>query len=213
VPEQETRLVLIRHGESRAQAERRFSGHDTCTGLTDLGRAQAQALRSRLLRTHELGVVDAVYTSVLARSIETAELLAPALGEVRPQAECDWCEIHAGEAEGHTYEAWHEMHPRGDHGDDPFHRQFPGGESWAEFFVRVGGRLNRIAREHRGECVVVVGHGGTIGGSFVSLGNLPIRSGSVPTYEAVNTSLTEWRWNGRAWRLARFNDAAHLADL
>jgi probable phosphoglycerate mutase len=205
-----TQLVLIRHGQSQAQVAGIFSGHDTCTGLTDLGRAQAAALRDRLLKTGELGVVDAVYTSILPRSIETAEIISPALGDLRPQAECDWCEIHAGEAEGHTYEDFFERYPPGDDPQDPFHSRFPGGETWAEFYVRVGTRLGRIAREHPGETVVVVGHGGTIGASFVSLGNLPIRAGNAPTHEVSNTSITQWRRNEGEWRLVRFNDAAHL---
>ncbi|MDQ1380326.1 MAG: 2,3-bisphosphoglycerate-dependent phosphoglycerate mutase, partial [Actinomycetota bacterium] len=71
----------------------------------------------------------------------------------------------------------------------------------------------RITREHPGETVVVVGHGGTIGSSFVSLGDQPIRAGNGPTHEVTNTSITQWRWNARGWRLVRFNDAAHLYDL
>jgi 2,3-bisphosphoglycerate-dependent phosphoglycerate mutase len=208
-----TTLVLIRHGESRAQEARIFSGHDTCSGLTDLGRRQAAALRDRLARTGEIGTVDALYTSILPRSMETAEILRPALGDVAPQAECNWCEIHAGEAEGHNYDSYLERHPAGVDPDDPFRSRFPGGETWAEFYVRVGTRLGRIAREHPDQTVVVVGHGGTIGSSFVSLGNQPIRSGHGPTHEVANTSITQWRWNGSEWRLARFNDAAHLYDL
>src|SRR6476646_5481804 len=95
-----TRVFVIRHGESQAQAAQILSGHDTCTGLTDLGRAQVGALNARLLRTGELGRVDAVYTSVLPRARETAAILAPALGGLEAHAECHWCEIHPGAAEG-----------------------------------------------------------------------------------------------------------------
>src|SRR4051812_31272154 len=95
-----TRLVLIRHGESAAQVGGFLSGHDTCTGLSDEGRRQAGVLRDRLLATRELGDVDAVYTSILRRAGETTEIIGPALGEALPQQECEWCEIHPGEAEG-----------------------------------------------------------------------------------------------------------------
>ncbi len=176
--------------------------------------AQADALRDRLVKTRELGAVDAVYTSILTRSMETAEIIAPALDDVPARAECDWCEIHAGEAEGHTYEEFFQKYPRGDDPGDPFRTRFPGGETWGQFFVRVGQRLGRITHEHPGQTVVVVGHGGTIGASFVSLGDLPLRSGLQPTHEAVNTSITQWRHDGDGpWRLERFNDAAHLFDL
>jgi 2,3-bisphosphoglycerate-dependent phosphoglycerate mutase len=213
VPAPQTRLFLIRHGESRAQVAGRFSGHSTCTGLSDLGRAQAERLRDRLVTTGEFGTVDAVYTSILARSIETAAIIGPALGDVRHRAECDWCEIHAGAAEGHTYEEYFERYPPGDDPDDPFRSRFPDGETWAQFYVRVGARLRRLATDHPAQTVVVVGHGGTVGASFVALGNVPPRGATAYTHEAVNTSITQWRWTGTNWRLARFNDAAHLADL
>jgi probable phosphoglycerate mutase len=207
----DTRLVLIRHGESVAQVEGFLSGHDTCRGLSEGGRAQATALRDRLLATGELDPVDAVYTSILPRTIETAAIIAPALGEAMPQEECDWCEAHAGEAEGLTWDEFQARYPATADGHDPFVRRMPGAETWAEFSVRAGARLRRVAAEHPGERVVVVCHGGIIGASFVALGDLPIRSITRLAYEIVNTSLTEWRWTGSEWHLIRFNDAAHLA--
>jgi probable phosphoglycerate mutase len=206
----ETTLVLIRHGQSVAQVEGFVSGHDTCRGLSDAGRAQAASLRDRLSKTNELDRVDAVYTSVLGRAVETTEILAPALGGVTPQQECEWCEIHAGEAEGQTWTELRERYPLLD-SRDPFVRRFPESETWAEFAVRAGARLRRIADDHPGERVVVVCHGGVIAASFIALGNVPIRDVGPYIHESRNTSLTEWRHSGADWRLVRFNDAAHLA--
>jgi probable phosphoglycerate mutase len=121
--------------------------------------------------------------------------------------------MHAGEAEGLTYEQLRERFPHAEAPESPFHRRIPGCETWAEFFGRVGARLQRVAQEHAGQTVVVAGHGGTVGASFVALGDLPLRRGLEFTYEARNTSITEWRRDGRSWRLVRFNDAAHLASL
>jgi broad specificity phosphatase PhoE len=207
----ETRLVLIRHGESDAQVNGYLSGHTACRGLSDRGREQAAALRDRLVATGELGVVDAAYTSVLQRAIETSEIIAPALGDTRPEQECAWCEIHAGDAEGLTWDAYLERFPEVGDVHDPFRRRAPGAESWAEFYVRAGARLRRVARDHPGQRVVVICHGGIIGASFVALGDVPIASVSFVTRETVNTSLTEWRFTGERWRLVRYNDAAHLA--
>jgi probable phosphoglycerate mutase len=207
----ETRLVLIRHGESRAQEEGFFSGHDTCTGLSERGRRQAEALRDRLLGSGELAPVDALYTSILPRAIETAAIISAGVGGAEPVQECDWCEIHAGEAEGLPYEEARSRWPFDTATDSPFHSRIPGCETWAEFYVRAGARLQRVLHDHPGERVVVVCHGGIIGASFIALGDLPIRHGSALTHETVNTSITEWRWNGRDWRLVRYNDAAHLA--
>jgi len=151
--------------------------------------------------------------SPLQRSIETAQIISPALGDLRPQAECDWCEIHAGDAEGLTWPEFREQFPVVGDLDDPFRTRATGAETWAEFYVRAGARLRRIAREHQGEHVVVVCHGGIIGASFIALGDLPLRTGNAMTFETANTSITEWRHTGTDWRLVRYNDAAHLAGV
>ena len=212
----DTRLLLIRHGESVAQVKGFLSGHNTCVGLSDLGRAQAGALRDRLVTTGELGSPDLVYTSNLERAIETANIISPAFAEVPRINECDWCEIRAGAAEGLTYEEFRARHRNGTDlsDDDPYRGSTPeGGESWAEFYVRAGTRLRRIAEEHPGQHIVVVAHGGIIGASFVALGDLSVRMATDIAYETINTSMTEWRHTGKEWRLVRFNDAAHLAAM
>jgi probable phosphoglycerate mutase len=207
----DTRLVLIRHGESQAQVNRLVSGHDTCTGLSDLGRRQAAALRDRLAASHELDPVDVLYTSILERAIETAEIIRPALGvHPEPLRECDWCEVHPGDAEGLTWEEAEGRFRRAEETDDPFRLDIPRGETWSEFSTRVGNRLRRVADDHPGQRVVVVCHGGVVGASFIALGELPVRHASSLTFDTVNTSITEWRRTGAAWRLVRYNDAAHL---
>jgi 2,3-bisphosphoglycerate-dependent phosphoglycerate mutase len=213
LPPDETRLVLVRHGESVAQVEGFLSGHDTCRGLSPKGRAQAEALRDRLTATGELDPVDAVFTSILPRTIETAAILGPALGGLTPAEECDWCEIHAGDAEGLTWDAFTARFMVDDELPDPFSRRIPGAESWAEFAVRAGTRLRRVAEEHPGEHVVVVCHGGIVGASFVALGDLPFGSVRALTNSTKNTSLTEWQRRAGQWTLVRYNDAAHLAGV
>src|ERR1700737_4528107 len=100
-----TRLVLIRHGESRATVDQVVGGHEGCRGLSELGVRQVQALAGRLAKSGELGTVDAVLTSVLPRAIETAELIAPAVGWAPEdvQRDCALCELHPGECDGMTW--------------------------------------------------------------------------------------------------------------
>ncbi len=188
-----------------------LSGHDTCRGLSDRGRAQVLALRNRLTTTGELAAVDVVYTSVLARAIETAAILDPALGRGPAVRECDWCEIHPGDAEGLSWGQMKKRYPSVGDPDDPFRTWAPGAETWAEFYQRVGRRLRRVGAEHPDQTVVVVGHGGIIGASFVALGRLPVDQGVRVVRQTVNASLTEWHWSGAEWSLVRFNDATHVA--
>ena len=73
--------------------------------------------------------VVVVYTSVLPRARETAEILQPALGGLAAHAECDWCEIHSGSAEGMRYEEMRAKYLQGGRPADPFHRAIIHGKS------------------------------------------------------------------------------------
>ena len=219
-----TRLVLIRHGESRSTVDRVVGGHEGCSGLTDRGVLQAKALGERLARTGELAGATTLLTSVLPRAIQTAEIIAPALGDLAVEQQCDLCEIHPGEGDGLSWEEFGARYrPEGLASGNPYRAMAPGGESWSGFFERVGEALLRAAADHPGETVVVVCHGGVIEATFATLGNLPLRR---PFDVRIgNTSLTQWTYEavdgdlGNAshrlarWRLDRFNDTAHLAGL
>jgi 2,3-bisphosphoglycerate-dependent phosphoglycerate mutase len=74
-----TRLVMIRHGESRVTVDRVIGGPRTCSGLSELGGRQVERLRDRLAETGELEAT-VLYASSYARAIETAEMIAPVLG-------------------------------------------------------------------------------------------------------------------------------------
>jgi broad specificity phosphatase PhoE len=133
-----TRLVLIRHGASRAHDDGVVGGSKGCRGLNDLGRAQAEALRDRLLATHELEP-DVVLTSVLPRAIETAEIVGAAFASgIELVSDCDYCEIHPGECDGLTWDRFRERYGRVV--DDPDQPMSPGGESLRTFDARVRAR-------------------------------------------------------------------------
>ncbi len=202
-----TRLVLIRHGEARAVHERVVAGERGCRGLTELGRQQAQRLRDRLARTGEL-VADVLMASTLPRAVETAEIIAPALGVPEIVRDCDLCELHPGEADTLGWDEYRERYGV-DMATHPFEPMSPGGESLAEFILRVGRALTRLATEHEGRSVVVACHGGVVMGSMISFLGLPAQRPSGADLVVTNTSITEWERDGR-WRLVRYNDAAHL---
>ena len=209
-----TRLVLIRHGEANAFTEQFVAGHKSCTGLSDLGRRQAAALRDRLARTGELADVDVLYASVMQRAIETAEIIRTALRDLPVVSDCGVCEIHPGEeADGLSWDEFRTRYPWGVDVRDPYQRWSPGGESWAEFATRSGTRLTELAREHAGKTIVIACHGGVIGSSFMAMGGLPMQRPF--NLQAENTSITEWTRpvDALEWALIRYNDAAHLADV
>ena len=183
-------------------------GHKGCTGLSELGRRQAEALRDRLAASREIQA-DVLLASVLPRAVETAEILAPALGGLEVDQHCDLCEQHPGECDGMS---WDEANNQ--FGTDtwtPFRPFSEGGEAWAEFMVRAGAALHRVAEEHEGRGIVVACHGGIVHASMVAGLGLPATA--IPPINVDNTSITEWEIADGRWRLFRFNDAAHLSRL
>jgi probable phosphoglycerate mutase len=207
-----THLAIIRHGEAVCNAESFVGGPKSCRGLTPLGVRQSGVLAERLARTGELAGASALWTSVLPRAFQTAEILAPALGGVAIERSVSLCEREPGEADGLTWAEFTRRYGRsstpGDQPESPF---APGGESWVGFVDRAAGALSDLARRYSGGLIVVVAHGGIIDASLIRFLGLP-EHGTGVRLHAENTSITEWRHTGRRWRLVRYNDAAHLAE-
>lgn len=216
--EQPTRIVLVRHGESVGQELRIVAGHDGCRGLSDRGRAQVWALRERLSTTGELGDDVVLYASVMPRAVETATILAPALGNPEVRQDCDLCEFHPGEGDGLPWDEFDARYPRPDGAWDGDFRRVPGGDTWNEMEARVRNGIDGLIERYVGRTVVVACHGGVI--VQVLLRFLSIEPGHGPRawFSPENASLTELRRavspyddHSLDWELVRFNDAAHLA--
>jgi probable phosphoglycerate mutase len=210
-----TRLVLVRHGASRAHDEGVVGGPQGCHGLNDAGRAQAAALRDRLRATGELAP-DVVLTSILPRAIETAEIVGAAFSPApEPIADCAYCELHPGECDGMT---WDDYRTRYGEPTDPDVLMSPGGESLRTFDARVRAATDALLAEHRGRTVVVFTHGGFISASCCHMLGAPGLADFVRRpfrLEPANTSITEFVANGdgTTFTLVRYNDVAHVASL
>jgi broad specificity phosphatase PhoE len=152
-------LLLIRHGETAWNAERRFTTRSDVP-LSDVGLEQARAAAAALAATE----IDRVYSSPLQRARVTAETIA-AHQPHRPAVIADdrLTEIDAGPFEGMTvdqlrsgpmaddYARWHTN-------ADP---AFPeGSETFDAALARAGAFLD----EHAGETgtTLVVSHGSLI---------------------------------------------------
>ncbi len=207
-----TRLVFIRHGQAQAAVEGVVAGHRACRGLTELGRRQATSLRDRLYDTGELQA-DVLLTSLLPRAIETAEILAPALGNLDAQRDCDLCELHPGECDGLRWEEYRERYAF-DMRAEPERPMSPGGESLSSFQARVERRLQQLVREHSGETCVLVCHGGVVSAATLAFLDHGMHRKRPFRLEPSNTSITEWVRPAAdaSWLLVRFNDAAHLGQ-
>jgi len=145
-----TTILLVRHGETDWNLERRVQGHSD-TPLNETGRAQARALADALGGES----IDAVYSSDLLRAHETARIVAESRG-LDVTAIPDLRERDFGTWEGLT--------------DDEIFTRFPESKSgtWGdaetreEMAQRVLAALQRIAASHPDGHVLVVTHGGPV---------------------------------------------------
>ena len=152
-----TTIILVRHGETDWNRDRRFQGQADVV-LNETGRAQVRVLAAELAGE----AFSIAYTSPLRRAAESAEILGAALGlEVRP---CDALkEVHVGSWSGLTvpevearfpdgYRRWIDWRCEG----------WEDGETYEDFGTRVVAGLRQIGDGHPGEQVLAVTHGGPI---------------------------------------------------
>jgi 2,3-bisphosphoglycerate-dependent phosphoglycerate mutase len=201
----ETALIVIRHGETAWNREKRMQG-TTDTPLSEVGRAQAQALGRRLAGRG----FAALYSSDLSRARDTAFAIAEHTGR-EIVADPRLQERRFGIFEGLTAEeivsCYPEEHARFVSRDPAY--AVPGGESARSFTQRCIGCLAEIADRHRGEEVVVVTHGLVLDSLYRAAHGLD--HGARRPVPLINASLNVFGYNGNAWRLELWGDISHLA--
>ncbi len=153
-----TTLILVRHGETDHTRDKRFSGlGGDDPGLNHDGRAQVQATAKWLEPIAEQ--VDAVVTSPLRRTRETAEILAGVLGKP-VEVEDGIAEAAFGVWDGLTYADARALDeaafdkwlgsadlPAGGHG-----------ESIHDVLARVTAARDRLLAAHPGRTVLAASH-------------------------------------------------------
>jgi broad specificity phosphatase PhoE len=203
-----TRLYLVRHGATPLTAEDRFSGSENIH-LSDEGRAQVNRLARRLTDDK----IEAIYTSPLDRTLETANILARPHGLV-PSARDGLREISHGHWESLTrkeveerfpaeYTAWEE---------DPFTFAPEGGESGIGVLARALPVIRELVVDHKEKNILVVSHKATLRLILSSLLGFDARGYRDRLDQApACLNILDFRDPVRA-RLMLFNDVSHYAD-
>jgi broad specificity phosphatase PhoE len=204
-----TRLMLIRHGESFANADGLAGGPIGDGGLTPLGQRQAQALADRLVMSQELSEAKAFYTSALPRAIETGEIVRAGLpNNLEPVVDAAFNEISVGEGDGLPWAQYVERYGAPDWDLDPDAMTAPGGESLLGFYERCREAIERTVAAHPKELVVIVCHGGFIEQAMKIYQGVGPDVRLRPRIE--NCSMTEIEFRDDWRRLLRYNDRAPL---
>ncbi|MFI9610497.1 bifunctional RNase H/acid phosphatase [Streptomyces sp. NPDC052023] len=150
-------FVLLRHGETPLTPEKRFSGSGgSDPSLSDIGREQAERVALALARR---GTIQAVVASPLARTRETAAIVAARLG-LEVGIDDGLRETDFGAWEGLTFAEVHQRHP-----DDlsawlgsPDAEPTGGGESFAATATRIAATRDKLIAAYAGRTVLLVTH-------------------------------------------------------
>jgi broad specificity phosphatase PhoE len=131
-------ILLARHGQTAYNRELRFQGH-LPVPLDDTGRAQAAELADAAARR---GDIVALWSSSLARALETAQIVGERLG-LEPRVDARFAETDAGDWTDRLFADVQAEDPDRfaafARGDRSF--AFPGGESFVEQERRIAAGL------------------------------------------------------------------------
>lgn len=212
-----TEIIIARHGEAHCNRDQIVGGPRGCQGLTDRGRRQIERLAQRLATDHHDRPIHALYTTPLRRARESAAIIGAHLC-LDPEVQPDLAEQHYGSADGRP---WPDV--VAEYGDIPaLDADRPlaaGGETWRAYLSRSGMAIASIAARHKGERVLIVGHGETIDSVFHYFLDLPATSRATAALAAYHASVTTWAtqpisWTrpaaGQRWTLMTHNDTRHL---
>jgi probable phosphoglycerate mutase len=155
------RLYFVRHGESEANVLNVFSNSPFRHGLTQKGKQQAIALAATLRDAP----VSLIYSSPILRAVQTAEILAQALGvplrivDALREYDVGVLEGQSDAASWQMYwdviDAWLRRHE--------WDKRIDQGESFHDIRQRFLPFIETLIQEHRSLSggIVLVGHGGT----------------------------------------------------
>jgi broad specificity phosphatase PhoE len=198
--------LLVRHGESTWNAERRIQGQ-LDPPLTERGREQARRLAARFRGRQ----AASLYTSDLCRASQTAEPVEQVLG-LKAVPLRGLREIALGGWEGRTREELIAEFPElwSAWAKEPDWDIVPGGEGAERFERRVKATLADLFDTHPGGDVVVVTHGGVIQTALA--GVVGRRTRGVFPFVIHNASLTVLQRFGGRTVVTLVNDTCHLAS-
>lgn len=151
-----TRIHLVRHGQVQGHEEKRYNGQND-VNLTDLGVEQYHTLKERLADSP----ISACYSSDLTRCRTGAGIICDQFGiepvhrsELRELNIGIWERLTFGEIKSRWPDEWQSRL------NDLVNYRVPGGENLLDLEARVMPVVREVLERHKGEEILMVGHGG-----------------------------------------------------
>ena len=205
-----TEIIVIRHGETDWNAERRMQGFIDIA-LNSAGQRQASLLATAL----QSEAFDRIIASDLQRAVATAQAIAsprgvPLLTDPQLRERC------FGAFEGLRYDEIN-LHYPGEHAAwlaRQVDARYPPGrhpaETLREFYARSVAAVIGHAQQNAGKRIAIVTHGGVLDCLYrCSTGMALEKQRAV---EIRNASVNRFVWNGRDLQLTLWGDVAHLSQ-
>ena len=203
-----TKIILIRHGQSVGNFERRFLGH-TDLDITEIGYKQADKVCEFLKDEH----IDVIYSSDLARAFQTAQEIAKDR-DMTVQIDERFREINGGKWEdvpwddlphkfSESYNIWL---------NEPYRLQMPEGESMTEFSQRLITASSEIAQKHDGKTVCIATHGTAIRVLACHFYGWPLEKLTDVNW-CDNASITVAEYDNGKFNMITDGDNEHLKDI
>ena len=199
----ETEIILIRHGETEWNSQKRMQGHSN-SDLSSVGQAQIQALGQWTKNVP----FDLIYSSDSPRAKQTAEAITQFSGH-ELQFDQRLREKNLGVFEGLTSEEARERHPE-------VFRLFKTagskyvideGESTQQLQDRALEIVNEIRIKHPEERVLLVTHGGFI--RVVMKHSLGLSLETPTRFLIRNTGVFRLVWEDK-WLVSQMGGVSHL---
>ncbi|WP_413458759.1 histidine phosphatase family protein [Herbaspirillum huttiense] len=203
-----TDILLIRHGETDWNVDKRLQGHIDI-GLNEAGQRQVLALGEALAGEG----IDAVFASDLQRARDTAQAVAGPAG-LTVQIDAGLRERCYGGFEGLRHTEIEALYPeayRQWKAREPDFR-YPAGERIAEtmreFYERSVAAVQRVLASGRYRKVAIVTHGGVL--ECVHHWASQTSFAQPRTFDIFNASVNRLHWDGERAHIRSWGEIGHL---
>lgn len=190
-------LLVARHGQAEYEVSE-WGGEGG--SLTALGRRQSTELAESLAGRR----VAHVWTSTLARAVQTGEIVAARLGVgvttragLREPAIDLGTDLGTGQPQPSDLEPLLQVYQRWQSGD--LETRMPGSETGREIADRVSAVLREVADAHPGETVLVVSHGVAIGLGVPAVARLTVEQTGLEECATVEVVADADAWVCTRW--------------
>jgi probable phosphoglycerate mutase len=204
----QTNIILIRHGETAWNAERRLQGH-TDIGLNREGLQQAAALAQALAGES----LDAIVASDLLRARQTAQALAERHG-LPVGLDPALRERCYGSFEGLLYAEIEHRFPvqfAAWQARDVDTVMPPGvrvAESFRAFYARTVAAILALGQAHAGQTLALVAHGGVLECAYRAALSMPLET--PRTFSVMNASINRFTLEDGKLAIRSWGEVAHL---